>query len=85
MAIGVLEAMNERGLRPGRDLGLVAFDDAPWTRAVTPPLSVVAQPAHDIGTEAARLLLARIAEPDGPAVSTVFEAHLVPRGSSRRD
>ncbi len=84
MAIGVLEAMNERGLRPGRDLGLVAFDDAPWTRAVVPPLSVVAQPAYDIGSEAARLLLARIAEPDAPAVTTVFEAHLVPRGSSRR-
>lgn len=85
MAIGVLEAMNERGLRPGRDVGIVAFDDAPWTRAVTPPLSVVAQPAYDIGSEAARLLLARIAEPDGPAVSSVFEARLVPRGSSRRD
>lgn len=84
MAIGVLEAMNERGLRPGRDVGLVAFDDAPWTRAVVPPLSVVAQPAHDIGGEAARLLLARIAAPDTPPVCTVFEAHLVERESSRR-
>ncbi|RZT87042.1 LacI family transcriptional regulator [Pseudonocardia sediminis] len=84
MAIGVLEAMNERGLRPGRDLGLIAFDDAPWTRAVDPPLSVVAQPAYDIGSEAARLLLTRIAAPDGPAASTLFEAHLVTRGSSQR-
>lgn len=84
MAIGVLEAMTERGLRPGRDLGLVAFDDAPWTRAVSPPLSVVTQPAHGIGEEAARLLLARIAEPGRPSTRTVLRARLVPRGSSTR-
>lgn len=84
MAIGVLEAMNERGLRSGRDIGLVAFDDARPGPAVVPPLSVVAQPAYDIRSEAARLLLARIAGPDAPAARTVFAAHLVERGSSRR-
>lgn len=84
MAIGVLEAMRERGLRPGRDIGLVAFDDAPWARALDPALSVVAQPAHRVGCEAARLLLDRIAGPDRPVERVVLEATLIVRGSSRR-
>lgn len=84
MAIGVLEAMGERDLRPGRDVGVVAFDDAPWARALVPPLSVVVQPAHRIGSEAARLLLERIAQPDRPVEQIVLDARLTVRGSSRR-
>lgn len=84
MAIGVLEAMRERGLRPGRDVGVVAFDDAPWARALDPALSVVVQPARRIGSEAARLLLDRITRPQRPSERIVLEATLTIRGSSRR-
>ncbi|MTD57364.1 LacI family DNA-binding transcriptional regulator [Amycolatopsis pithecellobii] len=83
MAIGVLEVLAEAGLRPGRDVGVVAFDDAPWTTLINPSLTVVAQPAREIGAEAARLLLARIAEPAHPPVVTILGAHLIPRGSTR--
>ena len=54
MAVGVLQALQELELRPGRDVGLVAFDDVPWAELIDPPLSVVAQPAYEIGTVAAR-------------------------------
>lgn len=84
MAIGVLEAMRERRLRPGRDVGLVAFDDAPWARAIDPALTVVVQPARQVGCEAARLLLERIAGPERPIERVVLEATLTVRGSSRR-
>ncbi|MEC3981408.1 LacI family DNA-binding transcriptional regulator [Amycolatopsis sp. H20-H5] len=84
MAIGVLEALAARGLRPGRDVGLVAFDDAPWATLVDPPLTVVAQPAYDIGAVAAELLLARIADTGREPSSTTLEAHLIERASSRR-
>jgi LacI family transcriptional regulator len=84
MAIGLLEGMRERGLRPGRDVGVVAFDDAPWARALDPALSVVAQPARRVGCDAARLLLERIAQPDRPVERVLLEATLTVRGSSRR-
>ena len=84
MAIGVLEAMRERGMRPGRDVGLVAFDDTPWARALDPALSVVVQPARRVGYEAARLLLERIARPERAVERVVLEAALTVRGSSRR-
>lgn len=84
MAIGVLAALGQRSLRPGRDVGVTAFDDVPWAALVDPPLTVVAQPAYEIGTVAAQLLLARIADNSRPATTTTLGARLIERGSSRR-
>lgn len=84
MAIGVLAALQEHGRRPGRDLGVVAFDDVPWAALIDPPLSVVAQPAYEIGTVAAQLLFARIDSPDRPPTITTLGARLIARGSSQR-
>lgn len=84
MAVGVLRALHEHGSRPGRDVGLVAFDDAPWAELLDPPLTVVAQPAYEIGTVAARLLLARIADNTRPPTTTTLGARLIERASSHR-
>ncbi|MBB1158517.1 MULTISPECIES: LacI family DNA-binding transcriptional regulator [Amycolatopsis] len=84
MAIGVLEALAERSLRAGRDIGIVSFDDAPWTTLIDPPLTVVAQPAYEIGRVAAQLLLARIADSTREPVTTTLDAQLIDRQSSHR-
>ncbi|MFE0023119.1 LacI family DNA-binding transcriptional regulator [Amycolatopsis sp. NPDC059021] len=84
MTIGVLEALAERGLRPGRDIGIVSFDDAPWTTLIDPPLTVVAQPAYDVGRVAADLLLARIGDSTREPATVTLKARLIERRSSRR-
>ncbi|MFD9889983.1 LacI family DNA-binding transcriptional regulator [Amycolatopsis sp. NPDC059027] len=84
MTIGVLEALAGRGLRPGRDVGIVSFDDAPWTTLIDPPLTVVAQPAYDVGRVAADLLLARIGDSTREPATVTLEARLIERRSSRR-
>ncbi|TDD53604.1 LacI family DNA-binding transcriptional regulator [Saccharopolyspora elongata] len=84
MAVGVLETCTELGLRPGRDIGVVAFDDAPWATLLDPPLTVVAQPAYDMGAIAAQLLLDRISGERTDMTTTTLSAHLVTRGSSTR-
>ncbi|HET7303033.1 MAG TPA: LacI family DNA-binding transcriptional regulator [Segeticoccus sp.] len=85
MALGALEELNRRGAKPGRDIGLVAFDDAPWARFIDPPLTVVAQPAYDIGATAAELLVERIAR-SAPkrARHVVLSTELIVRESSIR-
>lgn len=77
-AVGVLQVLQERQTR----IGLVAFDDAPWAALVDPPLTVVAQPAYEIGAVAARLLLARIADNTRATTTTTLAARLIERGSS---
>lgn len=84
MAIGVLEALSERGILLGAEVGMVAFDDVPWARLIDPALTVVAQPAYELGTVAAQLLLARIGDSSRAPTTVTLGARLVERGSSRR-
>lgn len=84
MAIGALRAVEARGLRIGADIGIVAFDDAPWMTLVHPTISVVDQPNYDIGSTASHMVLARIDDCERPPSSIVFQAHLIERESSRR-
>jgi LacI family transcriptional regulator len=85
MAIGVLAELQRRGLRVGDDIGLVAFDEAPWATLISPPMTVVSQPAYEIGATAARLLLQRITS-DGMDIGThhvTLPTTLVKRRSSQ--
>ncbi|WIY06246.1 LacI family DNA-binding transcriptional regulator [Amycolatopsis mongoliensis] len=85
MSVGVLQVMAELGLRSGRDVGIVSFDDAPWATLISPALTVVAQPAHAMGRLAARLLLDRIGDGGSRATTTTtMAAQLIVRGSSTR-
>ena len=82
MAVGALRALRELGRAVPRDVALVAFDDSPWTTLTTPELSVVAQPAYEIGRVAAELLATSSVE--RPARTIVLSPTLVVRASSVR-
>jgi hypothetical protein len=60
IARGVIDALASRGLRIPQDIALVCFDDLPNTSHIFPFLTVVAQPAYDMGVNAAQMLLSRI-------------------------
>jgi DNA-binding LacI/PurR family transcriptional regulator len=55
LALGVLDAVADRGLRPGRDVSVVGFDDIP--EAAQAHLTTVRQPSVQKGARAAELLL----------------------------
>ncbi|WP_084960486.1 LacI family DNA-binding transcriptional regulator [Thermoactinospora rubra] len=50
-------AARELDLRVPQDVSLVMYDDVPWAELCSPPLTVIAQPGHDIGYRAAELVL----------------------------
>ena len=60
MAIGVVRALEETGLRCPADIAIASFDDLPLAAAFRPHLTAVAQPAYDIGREGAELLIKRL-------------------------
>jgi LacI family transcriptional regulator len=62
IAVGVIRALSELGLRVPDDVSLVSFDDLPTL--FKPFLTVVAQTPYDLGYQAAQLLFERISEPD---------------------
>jgi len=60
MTIGLLKAAEEMGLTCPEDFGLVSFDDYPWLSIFRPRLTTVELPKHQLGIEAAELLIRRI-------------------------
>jgi DNA-binding LacI/PurR family transcriptional regulator len=56
LAIGVLHACAERGLRPGSDIGVVGFDDSLAAQVTWPGLSSVRQPLEEVAVELVRIL-----------------------------
>lgn len=60
VALGVVQAAREAGLRIPEDLALVCFDDIDDASLICPFLTVMKQPAESFGTIALQLLLDRI-------------------------
>jgi LacI family transcriptional regulator len=60
LAFGALRALREVQLRVPADISIVTFDDLPVEWQDDPFFTVVAQPAYELGRQAAELLLARI-------------------------
>ena len=60
MTVGLLKAAEEIGVRCPEDFGLVSFDDYPWLGIFRPRLTTVELPKHQLGSEAAELLIKRI-------------------------
>lgn len=70
MAAGAIMACREEGLSVPEDVSVIGFDDIALAKALSPPLTTIAQPAYELGRTAAEALLARIADP-GRSVKTV--------------
>lgn len=84
LALGALQELSRIGKRVGVDVGVISFDDAPWASVVTPPMSVVSQPAYDIGKQSAELLNSRIGQSSGEPRQIVLGTTLITRSSSLR-
>lgn len=78
-----LRALLDAGVRIPADLALVAFDDFDMAEVLEPRLSVVRQPAQELGSVAANLLFDRLAnsEPHQQGSKIVLPVEWVPRSS----
>ncbi|MGN6100574.1 MAG: LacI family DNA-binding transcriptional regulator [Devosia sp.] len=72
MAIGVMQALRERGLDIPRDIAVAGFDDISAARLVTPSLTTVAQHQGDMGVRAAQILMERL-RGSKPGAGTALE------------
>ena len=85
-AIEALTVIKGRGLRVPDDVAVVGFSDDPLSALIEPGLTTVAQPVHEIGQQAARLLVEQLNAHDGDVASktVVLPSHLVIRGSTQK-
>jgi LacI family transcriptional regulator, galactose operon repressor len=81
VAFGVLLGLQNSGRIAGRDMAVVGFDDIAEAALAQPALTTVAISPRQIGEEAARLLLERVAAPDAAARQVILSPKLVVRES----
>ncbi|HCC02366.1 MAG TPA: hypothetical protein DEP60_06655 [Ruminococcaceae bacterium] len=64
VAFGALRAIQQQGLNIPRDIGLICFDNYPLSEIMDPMPTVVDINVHDMGIQAATLLLRKIRHPE---------------------
>src|SRR2546425_2869785 len=82
IALGVIEAGEEAGLRCPDDFSVIGFNDMPFVDRFRPALTTVRIPVYEIGRRAARLLQGRIEQPDQKPVTILVAPELVVRDST---
>ncbi|MEU2777053.1 LacI family DNA-binding transcriptional regulator [Streptomyces sp. NPDC007162] len=81
MTMGALRALRTHDRSVPDDIALCCFDDFAWADLFSPRLTAVAQPSREIGAEAVRVLLERLAAPDRPARTVRLPCTFVHRTS----
>jgi len=71
MTLGVLTAIRERGIVCPSEISLIGFDDFAWSKLFSPALTMVRQPASELGATAAKVVLRRMRAPGEDKVETV--------------
>ena len=79
MAVGVLEALSDSGLRCPEDMAIVGYNDAPLTAYVMPSLTTIQLPGYELGRFAADMALAQIDDPERSVTSISLPPRLIAR------
>jgi LacI family transcriptional regulator len=81
-AMGLLSGLHEAGVRVPEDISVTGFDDIPFARYTTPPLTTAAVPINDVGEQAWHRMrdLLNGTAPTAPVAK--FEPSVAVRGST---
>lgn len=84
LAFGALQALLQYEIRVPADVSLMGYDDIPFARQLSVPLTTVSRPHYEMGTTAAELLTGTLTgrRPKHPHV--LFQPKLVVRESTGR-
>jgi DNA-binding LacI/PurR family transcriptional regulator len=85
LAIGAIQGLRRAGLAVPENCSVAGFDNITFSAYTHPPLTTLDQPKRQIGSEAARLMLALLAPQDNPPPAQriqVLKGRLLLRGST---
>lgn len=82
VAVGVMRALAESGVRVPEDCSVTGFDDLELARFVTPPLTTLAQPLEDIVSTTARAMVLALENPSAVPEQIWLRGRLVTREST---
>ncbi len=81
LAVGALHAVSHAGLRAGRDISVIGYDDLSMASCTDPPLTTIEQPMDRAGVRMVEMLVALLDGADPATLTEVWPARLIPRAS----
>jgi LacI family transcriptional regulator len=81
LAVGALHAVSQAGLRAGRDISLIGYDDLPMASCTDPPLTTIEQSIFRAGARMVEMLVDLLGGADPATLREVWPARLIPRAS----
>jgi LacI family transcriptional regulator len=81
MLVGAIETIFALKLKIPEQVAIIGYDDLPLAAIFDPPLTVVQQPAYEVGQRAAELLFRRLENPASEVTSLQLKPTLIIRAS----
>ncbi len=81
VALAIIAACRHLAIPLPQGLSLICFDDPNWASLITPALSVVSRPVHELGSQAVNLLLTQIRGEQENPDSLVLPSEIIIRDS----
>lgn len=85
LAIGAIKYLKSAGIKVGKDVEVIGFDNASITRVYDPPISTVSQPRYDLGTVSVELVVEKINNFEVVNKGIILPHELILRESTRKD
>ncbi len=83
IALGCVEALGKRGIQIPEQIGVMAFDDYPFSQMIEPPLTVVDINVRDMGAQAAKFLIDMMKHPNTQIQTYITTSNVIPRASTK--
>lgn len=83
IALGCVDAIRDKGLKIPRDIGVMTFDDYPFSQITEPPLTVVDINVRDLGIQAGKMLIDIVHHPNMQVQTYVTTSNIIERKSTK--
>ena len=82
MAVGAIDALREAGLRCPEDVGVMGYNDSPFSDRINPPLTTIRFPGYQVGRLAAGLALNLVDDREAPVAALTLRPTVIVRQST---
>ncbi len=83
IALGCVDAIKEAGLRVPDEIGVMTFDDYPFSQIMEPKLTVVDINVRDMGTQAGKFLVDMVKHPNMQVQTYITTSSVIKRESTK--
>lgn len=81
IAVGCVDAIEKKGMQIPADIGVIAFDDYPFSQITEPPLTVVDINVRDMGKRAGKFLMDIMKHPNMQVQTSITTSNIIERQS----